>query len=91
MARETDGTGFSWETNGQDFQAIYHENVTLIYRFVLSHVGNREEAEKVLREMFQIRNTRGMPASHIAMAYRSLTPKVLARLEKTPESATAPL
>ncbi|PYS97814.1 MAG: hypothetical protein DMF63_18695 [Acidobacteria bacterium] len=40
--------------------------------YALAKLGNRDEAEKVLREMFEIRNTRGMPASHIAIAYLGL-------------------
>lgn len=43
---------FPGETNEQDFQAFYQENVTLIYRFVLSKVGNREEAEDVTSQVF---------------------------------------
>src|SRR6266571_2292632 len=49
--RETAGNRSWWETNGQDFQAFYQENVTLIYRFVLSHVGNREEAEDLTSQV----------------------------------------
>ena len=60
-ARETDGTGLSGETNEQDFQAFYQENVTLIYRFVLSHVGNREEAEDLTSQVF-LKAVRGMNA-----------------------------
>jgi len=58
-AREADGTRSLWETNGQDFQAFYQENVTLIYRFVLSHVGNREEAEDLTSQVF-LKAVRGM-------------------------------
>ncbi len=51
-AREADGTRSSWETNGQDFQTFYQENVTLVYRFVLSKVGNGEEAEDLTSQVF---------------------------------------
>ena len=51
-AREVGGTRSSWEANGQDLQAFYQENVALIYRFVLSHVGNREEAEDLTSQVF---------------------------------------
>ena len=50
--REAGGTQFPRETNEQDFQALYQENVTLIYRFVLSKVGNREEAEDLTSQVF---------------------------------------
>ncbi len=58
-AREADGTRLSGETNEQDFRAFYQENVTLIYRFVLSHVGNREEAEDLTSQVF-LKAVRGM-------------------------------
>src|SRR5260370_33885921 len=58
-AREADGTRSSWETNGPDFQTFYQENVTLIYRFVLSKVGNREEAEDLTSQVF-LKAVRGM-------------------------------
>src|SRR5260370_18278392 len=58
-AREADGTRSSWETNGPDFQTFYQENVTLIYRFVLSKVGNREEAEDLTSQAF-LKAVRGM-------------------------------
>lgn len=66
-ARETDGTGLSGETNEQDFQAFYQENVTLIYRFVLSHVGNREEAENLTSQVF-LKAVRGMNAERSPQA-----------------------
>ncbi|PYS90843.1 MAG: hypothetical protein DMF62_03940 [Acidobacteria bacterium] len=40
--------------------------------YTLAKLGNREEAKKVLSEMFEIRSTRGMPASHFAIAYLGL-------------------
>src|SRR5258708_34304687 len=58
-AREADGTRSSWETNGPDFQTFYQENVTLIYRFVLSKVGNCEEAEALTSQVF-LKPVRGM-------------------------------
>ena len=58
-AREADGTRLSGETNEQDFRAFYQENVTLIYRFVLSKVGNREEAEDLTSQVF-LKAVRGM-------------------------------
>jgi len=52
--------------------------------YALAKLGNREEAEKVLHEMFEIRNSRGMPASHIAIGYVGLgdNDKALEWLEK---------
>jgi RNA polymerase sigma-70 factor (ECF subfamily) len=69
VARETDGTGFSWETNGQDFQAFDQENVTLIYRFALSQVGNREEAEDPTSQAF-LKAVRGMHPERGSQARR---------------------
>ncbi len=36
----------------QDFQTLYEEKFTLIYRYVFSKVGNREEAEDLTSEIF---------------------------------------
>ena len=58
-SRETGGAGFSRRTNVQDFQTFYQENVGLIYRFVYSKVGNREEAEDLTSQIF-IKAVRGM-------------------------------
>jgi RNA polymerase sigma-70 factor (ECF subfamily) len=43
----------------QDFQTFYQENVGLIYRFVYSKVGNREEAEDLTSQIF-IKAVRGL-------------------------------
>ena len=52
--------------------------------YTLAKMGNREEAEKVLREMMELGKTRGMPPTHIAVAYNGLgdTENALAWLEK---------
>ena len=68
-AREADGTRSSWETNGPDFQTFYQENVTLIYRFVLSKVGNREEAEDLTSQVF-LKAVRGMNPERGSQAMR---------------------
>lgn len=57
--READGTQIPRETTEQDFQALYQENVTLIYRYVLSKVGNREEAEDLTAQVF-LKAVRGL-------------------------------
>ncbi len=38
--------------NEQDFQTLYEENLSLIYRYVFSKVGNREEAEDLTSQIF---------------------------------------
>lgn len=38
--------------NAQEFQTFYQENLGLIYRFVYSKVGNREEAEDLTSQIF---------------------------------------
>lgn len=52
--------------------------------YALAKMGNRGEAEKVLGEMMEMSKTRGMPASHIAIAYNGLgdTEQALEWLEK---------
>ena len=52
--------------------------------YTLAKMGNREEAEKVLGEMLEISKTRGMPPTHLAIAYNGLgdTERALAWLEK---------
>src|SRR5260370_3125795 len=36
----------------QEFQTLYQENLSLIYRYVYSKVGNREEAEDLTSQIF---------------------------------------
>lgn len=58
-SQEMSGSGISRGSNVQDFQTFYQENVGLIYRFVYSKVGNREEAEDLTSQIF-IKAVRGM-------------------------------
>jgi RNA polymerase sigma-70 factor, ECF subfamily len=51
-SRGTSRTGFSGGANVQEFQTFYEENLGLIYRFVFSKVGNREEAEDLTSQIF---------------------------------------
>lgn len=37
---------------GQEFQALYENRVRLIYRYVYSKIGNREDAEDLTSEIF---------------------------------------
>ncbi len=43
----------------QEFQSLYQENLGLIYRYVYSKVGNREEAEDLTSQIF-IKAVRGV-------------------------------
>ena len=58
-SRGTSNTGFSGGANVQEFQTFYEENLGLIYRFVYSKVGNREEAEDLTSQIF-IKAVRGV-------------------------------
>jgi len=51
--------GISGGANVQEFQAFYQEHIGLIYRFVYSKVGNREEAEDLTSQIF-MKAVRGM-------------------------------
>ena len=52
--------------------------------YALAKMGKREEAENVLGEMMAMLKTRGMPPTHIALAYNGLgdTESALEWLEK---------
>ena len=50
--REASHSGFSGGVNVQEFQTFYEANLGLIYRFVYSKVGNREEAEDLTSQIF---------------------------------------
>ena len=47
------------EEDVQEFQTLYQENLGLIYRYVYSKVGNREEAEDLTSQIF-IKAIRGV-------------------------------
>lgn len=51
----------------QDFQTVYQENLHLIYRYVYSKVGSREEAEDVTSQIF-IKAMRGLHAERGALS-----------------------
>src|SRR5256884_3942599 len=58
-SRGASNTGFSGGANVQEFQTFYQENLGLIYRYVYSKVGNREEAEDLTSQIF-IKAVRGV-------------------------------
>ena len=66
-SRGTSNTGFSGGANVQEFQTFYEENLGLIYRFVFSKVGNREEAEDLTSQIF-IKAARGVDTGRGALS-----------------------
>jgi RNA polymerase sigma-70 factor, ECF subfamily len=53
--------------DAQEFQKFYQENLGLIYRYVYSKVGNREEAEDLTSQIF-IKAIRGMDRERGALS-----------------------
>jgi len=66
-SRGTSTTGFSGGANVQEFQTFYQENLGLIYRFVYSKVGNREEAEDLTSQIF-MKAVRGVDTERGALS-----------------------
>ncbi len=59
-ARQATSGARDWrEADVQAFQTFYQENLSLIYRYVYSKVGNREEAEDLTSQIF-IKAVRGI-------------------------------
>jgi len=54
-------TNQRWSQKVQEFQSFYQENLSLIYRYIYSKVGNREEAEDLTSQTFT-KAVRGMDA-----------------------------
>jgi RNA polymerase sigma-70 factor, ECF subfamily len=59
--------GFSGGANVQEFQAFYQEHIGLLYRYVFSKVGNREEAEDLTSQIF-LKAVRGMDTERGALS-----------------------
>ncbi len=51
-SRVVRSTGLPGGANVQEFQTFYQENLGMIYRYVYSKVGNREEAEDLTSQIF---------------------------------------
>lgn len=64
----TQSAGVERDTvNAQEFQTFYQENLGLIYRFVYSKVGNREEAEDLTSQIF-VKAVRGVDTGRGALS-----------------------
>jgi RNA polymerase sigma-70 factor, ECF subfamily len=66
-SRGTSKTGFSGGANVQEFQTFYEENLGLIYRYIYSKVGNREEAEDLTSQVF-MKAVRGVDTERGALS-----------------------
>src|SRR5579885_3107462 len=53
--------------HAQEFRTLYQENLGLIYRFIYSKVGNREEAEDLTSQVF-IKAVRGVDTERGALS-----------------------
>lgn len=54
-------------SNTQEFQTFYQENLNLIYRYVYSKIGNREEAEDLTSQIF-VKAVRGVHTERGALS-----------------------
>jgi RNA polymerase sigma-70 factor, ECF subfamily len=55
------------KVSAPDFQTLYQENLSLIYRYVYSKVGNREEAEDLTSQIF-MKAVRGINTERSALS-----------------------
>lgn len=51
----------------QEFQQVYEDHCSLIYRYVVGHVGNREEAEDLTAQIF-LKAVRGIDTGRDALS-----------------------
>ena len=71
---EKDRSAFG-QVNAQDLQTLYQENLSLIYRYVYSKIGNREEAEDLTSQIF-MKAVRGVNTERGALSVQKWLFKV---------------